>query len=82
MSCKPEIVEKRQLTNEYVAYRIVCCGEHCHPDHCAPNAHVCEESWHTVSIHRDDHDSYMQEKLAEVAARHTKMKAWREKHGK
>ena len=89
MSCDPKIIETRQFTNEIVGYRVVCCEEDCclkapcrDGDHdcCTPEAHTCESSWHTVSIHREDHDAYMQERLAEVAKRHEKMKAWRAKN--
>lgn len=80
MSHEAKIVEKRQISNEFVAYRIVCCEQACGQD-CMPHAHVCEDSWHTVSIHRDDHEGYLEERKAEVVARHEKMSAWREKHG-
>lgn len=89
MSHDVQVIEKKQITNEFVAYRLVCCGEQCchggcrDADHtcCTADAHTCEDSWHTVSIHRDDHESYLEERKAEVAARHDKMSAWREKHG-
>lgn len=89
MSHEPEVVEKKQFTNEFVGYRIVCCGEQCchagcrEADHvcCTPQAHTCEDSWHTVSIHREDHEAYIEARKIEVAARHEKIVAWKEKHG-
>jgi len=82
----PKIVEPKQITNELVAYRVVCCGETCclrgecrEVQHvcCTPEAHTCEESWHTVSVHREDHEGYMAERMKEVADRHEKMIQWR-----
>lgn len=84
-------IEKRQISNEQVAYRIVCCGEKCCTFEeqgcrevaghicCKPSAHTCEDSWHTMSIHIEDHDSELQPIIEAVAARHQKMKAWRAK---
>lgn len=80
MSCKPEVIETIQVNNENVSYRIVCCGEKC-GSACRPDAHKCEDS--RITLHLDtDHDPQLEEYKAKVAARHTKMKAWREKHGK
>lgn len=92
----PEVVEERQITNEIVGYRIVCCGEkcclrvngqgfrntvgQCRPNEhicCQPDAHTCEDSWHTVSVHREDHASYIEGRKTEVAAQHEKMVQWR-----
>lgn len=78
----PEKIEERQINNAEVSYRIVCCGEKCSPETCQPHAHKCEDSWHTMQIADDDHEAQLELRKSEVAARHEKMKLWREKHGK
>ena len=78
MTCKAEVIESKQVNNEMVSYRIVCCGEKC-SEKCKPSAHQCEDSWHTLSVTIEDHASRLELRKAEVEARHTKMKSWRAK---
>jgi len=82
MSHEPQIVEAKQVTNEQVSYRIVCCGESCSQETCRRDAHSCEDSWATLSIHDDDHESKLKAYKQEVAARHETMTAWRHKNSK
>lgn len=79
---EPKVVAARQVSNEQVSYRIVCCEEKCEirADKCQPAHHVCEDSWHTMSIHSDDHEWQLAAAKAKVAARHAKMTEWRGKH--
>lgn len=79
MSCNPEVVGKKQVNNEQVAYNIVCCEEKCSPETCTRDSHSCEDSWHAMSIHIEDHEPLLAVIKAEVAARHEKMKTWRAK---
>lgn len=78
MDHTPVVIEVKQVNNEYVGYRIVCCGLACdvnQPDaKCTPSHHVCEDSWHTAHITGvDDHEAWVADRLAEVAARHQTM---------
>lgn len=79
MEHKPKVVETKQISNEFVSYRIVCCDEACSRERCTPQAHQCEESVHTISINADNHDALLQEQMDIIATRHEKMHNWRSK---
>ena len=70
MTHTPAVVETKQITNEHVAYRIVCCGD----EH--------ESTWHTISVLAPDHDAILTERKAEITARHEAMVQWRAKVSK
>lgn len=78
MSCKAEVIESKQVTNELVSYRVVCCGELCSWESCSPDSHSCEDT--RITLHLDaDHDKKLAEYKSTVEARHHKMKQWRAK---
>jgi hypothetical protein len=77
MTHTPKIVEAKQISNSYTAYRIVCCGEACDPSRCTASAHTCEETWHTISVSAPDHAGQLAAIKADVAARHELMLEWR-----
>lgn len=79
MEHTPKVVGQKQVNNEQVAYRIVCCDETCSRQTCVPTSHNCEDTWHTIAINLDNHDELLQEQLTIVAARHAKMHDWRSK---
>lgn len=76
---EPKIVEQRQVTNELVAYRLVCCGESCSEEKCANGAHACEDTWHTFHVLDPEIDAKLAERKSEVAKRHAAIVAWRSK---
>lgn len=76
----PEIIETKQVSNEQVSYRIVCCGEKC-SEKCKPAEHVCEDSWVTLSVKNDNHEAQLEIEKGKIAERHAKMAAWKEKNG-
>lgn len=60
-----KVVEVREINDEYVAYRLQCCGE------------AMTDSWHTlaVTVGDADHDTFLATKLEEVAAKHAAKQA-------
>ena len=67
VSHEPKVVEWKQVSNEQVAYRIVCCED------------PAESSWHTIHVAHPDHEDWLEDRKAEVAKRHEAMEKWREK---
>jgi len=68
MTHTPEVVETKQINNEHVAYRIVCCND--------PH----ESTWHTISVLIADHETELEARKAEITARHEAMVVWRRKY--
>ncbi len=67
MSHEVTVVEVKELSDELVSYRLRCCDD------------PLSDSWHTVSVEIDDHAPSLAERKAEIAARHERKHAWREK---
>lgn len=65
-----QIVEVKELSDELVSYRLRCCEDE------------LSDSWHTMSVHIDDHSASLEERKQEIAARHERKHAWREKQAK
>jgi hypothetical protein len=80
MDHNPIVVDVKQVNNEQVAYRIVCCGAAC-GDACTPSNHVCEDSWHTMHVAEPDHDAKIKFLMKEIASRHEQITKWRKEHG-
>ena len=73
---KPEIVERKQVSNELVSYRIVCCGEKCGKQ-CTNAAHICHDTWHTIHVKVPDHAGILEKEKIIIAGNHEAMLAWR-----
>lgn len=76
---EPKIVERRQVSNELVAYRLVCCGEECSVERCVDGAHTCEDTWHTFNVSDPGIDAKLEDRKSEVAQRHAAIISWRAK---
>jgi hypothetical protein len=74
-----KIVETKQINNETVAYRIVCCDAACSSS-CSPSNHVCEDTWHTVSTSVPDHDALLEQHKKDAETRHEAIIQWRLKY--
>jgi hypothetical protein len=63
-----KIVEIKELSDELVSYRLRCCDDQ------------LSDSWHTVSVAIANHDASLAERKQDIAARHERKHAWREKY--
>lgn len=61
----PEVLETKELTAEWVGYRIRCCND------------PMSDSWHTMHVTIPDHKAVLDEQKIVVAARHEAILAWR-----
>ena len=88
MAHEVTIIETRELNDEQVAYRTVCCGLQCSlrggdPSlGCRPDSHKCHDSWHTTTVGCADHDEKLDEHMKAVADRHEKKLRWKQSKDK
>lgn len=70
MEHQVQVVEVKELSDELVSYRLRCCDDE------------LSDSWHTMSVHVLDHDESLGARMQEIAARHQRKHAWREKYAR
>jgi len=79
------IVETKEINDEQVAYRTVCCGLQCSlrggdPElGCTPDSHKCHDSWITTVAGDADHDKALEDHMAAVSDRHERKLQWKDK---
>ena len=68
MEHEAKVVEVKELTDELVSYRLRCCDEE------------LSDSWHTLTVHIEDHEKHLTERKQEIEKRHRAKEAWRTKY--
>lgn len=76
------IIETKEINDEQVAYRTVCCGLQCSLRGgdpalgCTPDSHKCHDNWFTATV-GDDHQQALQDHMQAVADKHEKKFQWK-----